>query len=161
MPSFDIVSECDMQEIDNALNQARKELASRFDFKDAKGDISLQDKKIIKLSAIDEYKTTALREIVLTKLAKRNVSLKNIEEKPIQNSLGHASCELHIKEGIEHGKAKEINEAIKGLKLKVTAKNQDQQIRVEGKNRDDLQAVMGLLRQKDFGIALLFKNFRD
>ncbi|MDZ4815706.1 MAG: YajQ family cyclic di-GMP-binding protein [Verrucomicrobiota bacterium] len=161
MPTFDIVSKIDMQEVDNALNQARKEIATRFDFKAALAEVVL-DKTTIKLSAIDNFKLEALREVVIGKLAKRNVSLKNLEHKDTSvSSVGRATAEIIIKQGIEHDKAKEITQVIKDLKLKVTSKLQDQQLRVEGKNRDDLQAVMGELRQKDFGIALNFVNFRD
>ena len=161
MPSFDIVSKVDMAEVDNALNQARKEVATRFDFKAANAEILIEKEKI-KLAAVDQYKLTALKEVVVAKLAKRGVSLKNLEHKdPAISPLGHGTCEIIIKQGIEHEKAKVITQAIKDSKLKVTSKMQDQQIRVEGKSRDDLQSAIALLQSKDFDLALSFVNFRD
>ncbi|MDL5051145.1 YajQ family cyclic di-GMP-binding protein [Oscillatoria amoena NRMC-F 0135] len=160
MPSFDIVSKVEMHEVENALAQAKKEITTRFDLKDAAPDITL-DKETIKLKAKDEFKVKILREIMMGKLAKRNVSLKNLEQKPIENSLSHSTAEIVIKQGIDHDKSKAITLAIRETKIKVTAKYQDQQIRVEGKNRDDLQAVIALCRDKDFGCALGFVNFRN
>ena len=161
MPSFDIVSEVDNQELDNALNQARKELAARFDFKDSKAVIELEKDKI-KLSAEDASKLKGLHEIVVGKLAKRNVDLRNIDRKdPAISSIGHATQELHIKQGLDGDKAKEIIKAIKAQEFKVQSALLDRQIRVTGKKRDDLQAVIQFLRSKDFAVALNFKNFRD
>ncbi len=150
-----------MGEVDNALNQARKEVATRFDFKNAGAEIAIET-ETIRLRAVDEYKLTALKEVVVAKLAKRGVSLKNLEHKdPAISPLGHATCEILIKQGIEHEKAKLITQTIKESKLKVTAKMQDLQIRVEGKSKDDLQTAIALVREKDFGLALSFVNFRD
>jgi len=161
MPSFDIVSEIDHQELDNALNQARKELAARFDFKDSKALIDLEKDKI-KLSAEDAAKLKGLHEIVIGKLAKRNVDLRNIDRKdPAISSIGHATQELLIKQGLDGDKAKEIIKAIKAQEFKVQSALLDRQIRVTGKKRDDLQAVIQFLRSKDFAVALNFKNFRD
>ena len=162
MPSFDIVSEVDKQEIDNALNQARKELSTRFDFKQSQATIELSTPDVIELKAEDASRLKSLHEILIGKLAKRNVDLRNVERKdPAISPLGHARQEILIKQGLEGDKAKEIIKAIKGLDLKVQSQLQDQQIRVTGKKRDDLQAVIQLLREKDFGVALSFKNFRD
>ena len=160
MPSFDVISEVDMMEVKNALDQANKELANRFDFRDAKAEIKLE-KESIHLSAIDQFKMTALEEIVLGKLARRNVSLKNIERKDADISpLGHARKELKLKMGFETDVAKTVVAAIKDTKLKVTTQIQDKQVRVTGKNRDDLQSVIAALRAKDFPVALNFTNFR-
>lgn len=160
MPSFDVVSEVDMMEVKNALEQANKELANRFDFREAKAEIVLE-KESIKLSAIDQFKITALEEIVLGKLARRNVSLKNIERKDADISpLGHARQELKLKQGLETEVAKQVVAAIKDTKLKVTTQIQDKQVRVTGKNRDDLQAVIAALRAKEFPVALNYTNFR-
>jgi uncharacterized protein YajQ (UPF0234 family) len=160
MPSFDVVSEVDLMEVKNALDQANKELANRFDFREAKAEIVLE-KESIKLSAIDQFKMTALEEIVLGKLARRNVSLKNIERKDADISpLGHARKELKLKMGLETDVAKIVVAAIKESKLKVTTQIQDKQVRVTGKNRDDLQTVIALLRAKDFPVALNYTNFR-
>ena len=160
MPSFDVVSEVDLMEVKNAIEQAQKELANRFDFREAKAEIILE-KDSIKLSAINQFKITALEEIVLGKLARRNVSLKNIERKDADISpLGHARQELKLKQGLETDVAKIIVQAIRDTKLKVQAQIQDRQIRVTGKNRDDLQEVMTALRAKEFTVALNYTNFR-
>jgi cyclic-di-GMP-binding protein len=162
MPSFDIVSEVDKQEIDNALNQARKELSTRFDFKQSRATIELSIPDVIELTAEDSSRLKSLHDILISKLAKRNVDLRNIERKdPAISPLGHARQEIRIKQGLEGEKAKEIVKAIKGLEVKVQSQLQDQQVRVTGKKRDDLQAVIQFLRGKDFGVGLSFKNFRD
>jgi cyclic-di-GMP-binding protein len=160
MPSFDVVSEVDMMEVKNALEQANKELANRFDFREAKAEIKLE-KESINLSAIDQFKINALEEIVLGKLARRNVSLKNIERKDADISpLGHARKELKLKMGLETDVAKTVVAAIKDTKLKVTTQIQDKQVRVTGKNRDDLQSVIAALRAREFPVALNYTNFR-
>jgi cyclic-di-GMP-binding protein len=161
MPSFDIVSEVDRQEVDNALNQARKELATRFDFKNTTAEILAEKDKII-LTAEDAARIRGLREIVIGKLSKRGIDLRNIEqEKPAISSVGHARQELKIRQGLEGNKAKEIIQAIKSQGFKVQSQLQDQQIRVTGKKKDDLQAVIHFVRGRDFGVATNFKNFRD
>jgi uncharacterized protein YajQ (UPF0234 family) len=161
MPSFDIVSEVDTQEIDNALNQARKELATRFDFKGAAAEIAYE-KDEITLTAEDANRLRGLREIVIGKLSKRGIDLRNLDQvDPEISSVGHARQELKIKQGLEGNKAKEIIQAIKGAGFKVQSALQDQQIRVTGKKRDDLQAVIHFVRGRDFGVATNFKNFRD
>jgi len=161
VPSFDIVSEVDGQEIDNALNQARKELTTRFDLKGAKIDI-VQEKDKIVLTADDAAHLKALREIVVGKLSKRGVDLRNVkQEEPVLSSVGHARQELKIQQGLEGDKAKEIIQAIKAQNLKVQSQLQDRQIRVTGKKRDELQTVIQFVRGRDFGAATNFKNFRD
>src|SRR6188768_574863 len=163
MPSFDIVSEIDTQEIDNAINQARKELATRFDFKNSKATIewNAKDSKI-ELKAEDASRLKSLHEIVVGKLAKRNIDLRNVERKdPAISPLGHATQEFVIRQGLDGDKAKEIVKAIKGADFKVQSALQERQIRVTGKKRDDLQAVIAFCRSKDFGVALNFTNFRD
>ena len=162
MPSFDVVSEVEKQEVDNAINQARKELSTRFDFKGSKATIELANPTLIELSAEDSGRLRSLVEIVIAKLAKREIDLRNIERKdPTISPLGHAKQEIHVKQGLDGDKAKEIVKAIKGLELKVQSQIQDQQIRVTGKKKDDLQSVIQLLRARDFGVGLSFKNFRD
>jgi uncharacterized protein YajQ (UPF0234 family) len=163
MPSFDIVSEVDKQEIDNALNQARKELATRFDFKGSAASIDLDVKENkIKLTAEDASRLKSLSEIIIGRLAKRSVDLRNIERKdPSISPLGHATQEFQVKQGLDGDKAKEIVKAIKAADFKVQSALQDRQIRVTGKKRDDLQAVIAFCRSKEFGVALGFKNFRD
>jgi uncharacterized protein YajQ (UPF0234 family) len=161
MPSFDIVSEVDKQEVDNALNQARKELATRFDLKDAKTEI-VQEKDRIVLSADDAAHLKSLREVVIGKLSKRGVDLRNIEQVEAEiSSVGHARQELKITQGLEGAKAKEIIQAIKSQGFKVQSQLQDRQVRVTGKKKDDLQAVIQFVRGRDFGVGTGFKNFRD
>ena len=161
MPSFDIVSEVDEQELDNAVNQARKELATRFDFKGVAAEI-LPEKDKITLTADDAAYLRGLREILIGKLSKRGVDLRNIEQdEPAVSSVGHARQELKIRQGLEGNKAKEIIQAIKSQGFKVQSQLQDQQIRVTGKKKDELQAVIQFVRSRDFGVATSFKNFRD
>src|SRR5437899_8995531 len=146
MPSFDIVSEVDKQEIDNAINQARKELATRFDLKDAQTKIISEKDKLI-LTADDATHLKALREIVIGRLSRREVDLRNIEqEEPALSSVGHARQELKIRQGLEGDKAKEIIQAIKAQGLNVQSQLQDRQIRVTGKQKDELQAMIEFVR---------------
>ena len=159
MPSFDIVSEIDKQEIDNALNQARKELATRFDFKGSVAEIEYE-KDTITLTAEDASRLRGLREIVIGKLSKRGIDLRNIDQKePAISSIGHARQELKIQQGLEGDKAKEIILAIKGGGFKVQNQLQDRQIRVTGKKRDELQEVIAFVKSKDFGVATEFQEF--
>jgi len=161
MPSFDIVSQVNSMEIENAVNIAKKELVNRFDFKGSKAEIVLE-KNEIKLSAEDQFKIKALHEIVMGKLAKRNISLKNVEQAdPDISPLGHARQVIKIKQGIEHAVGKEITAFIRDAKFKVTCQLQGEEIRVNGKSRDELQEVIGALRTKEFPVALQFQNFRD
>lgn len=161
MPSFDIVSQVNSMEIENAVNIAKKELVNRFDFKGSQAEIVLE-KNEIKLSAESEFKLRALTEIVIGKLAKRNVSMKNVEQcPPAVSSLGHSRQSIKIKQGIETEIAKQVTGFIRETKAKVTTQIQDQQIRVTGKSRDELQSVIAALRAKDFPVALQFTNFRD
>lgn len=161
MPSFDIVSQVNSMEIENAVNQARKELANRFDFKGSNAEITLE-KNEIKLSAEDQFKIKALQEIVMGKLAKRQISLKNVEKlEPDVSPLGHARQVIKIKQGIETTIAKQVTGFIRETKLKVTTQIQGEEIRVSAKSKDDLQAVIAAVRAKDFPVALQFQNFRD
>src|SRR5687768_13219832 len=142
MPSFDIVSQVNSMEVENAINQAQNELATRFDFKDSKAQI-VHEKNEIKLSAEDQFRLKALNEIVVGKLAKRQISLKSVERKePEISPLGHARQSIIIKQGIEAADAKQVTGFIRELKIKVTTQIMGDQVRVTGKNRDDLQAVI-------------------
>jgi len=162
MPSFDIVSEIERMEIENAVNQAVKELATRFDFKGSSAKIALTKPELITLTAEDGNKLKGIREIMVGKLAKRGIDLRNVEQKdPDISPLGHARQEFVITQGLDGNRAKEIVTAIKGEKFKVQASLQDRQVRVTGTKRDELQEVIAFLRGKDFGISLGFKNFRD
>ena len=161
MPSFDIVSQVNPMAIENAVNQAKKELANRFDFKGSNAEIVLE-KNEIKLSADDQFKIKALVEIVIGKLAKRGISLKNVDKgEPDLSPLGHARQVIKIKQGIETAVAKQITGFIRDGKFKVTTQIQGDEVRVTGKSRDDLQAVIAAVRARDFPVALSFQNFRD
>lgn len=162
VPTFDIVSEIDRQEVENAINQARKELVTRFDFKGSVATIEQPTRDKIALSAEDASRLKSLHEIVIGKLAKRNVDLRNVDEgKPAISPLGHARQEMTVKQGIEGTKAKEIIAAVKAQNFKVQCALQGTEIRVTGKKRDDLQTVIAFLRSKDFEVSLAYRNFRD
>jgi uncharacterized protein YajQ (UPF0234 family) len=148
-------------EIENAVNQANKELANRFDFRGSKASIVLE-KNEIKLSAEDQFKITALVEMVMTKLAKRSISMKNVEKLPPDISpLGHARQVIKIKQGLESKVAKEVTTFIRDSKFKVTSSIQGEEVRVNGKSRDELQAVISAVQAKEFPVSLQFVNFRD
>jgi len=161
MPSFDIVSQVNSMEIENAVNAAQKELANRFDFKGSQAGILLE-KNEIKLSAEDQFRMRALLEIVVGKLAKRNISLKNVDRGEAELSpLGHARQIIKIKQGLEPAVAKQVAQFVRDTKLKVTTQIQGEEVRVSGRNKDDLQAVIAAVRGHDFPVALQFQNFRD
>lgn len=148
-------------EIENAVNQAQKELANRFDLKDSKAQIVLE-KSEIKLSAEDQFKVKTLVDIVIGRLAKRQISMKSVETlDPDVSPLGHSRQVIKIKQGLESAVAKQISQAIRDLKLKVTSQIQGDAVRVTGKNRDDLQAVIQAIKTKEFPASLQFQNFRD
>mgnify|MGYP006170918877 CR=1 FL=1 len=164
MCSFDITSNVDLQEVDNALNQARKEVAQRYDFKGAKASIDFDAKasKLV-LSADDEFKLNALWEIVQTRLVRRNVPVKNLTRGPAQPAANSTvRQEISLQQGIPTEKAREIVKHLKdaGLK-KVQASIQGDQVRVQSPSKDDLQDAMRLLREGDFGVALQFGNYRE
>jgi uncharacterized protein YajQ (UPF0234 family) len=161
MPSFDIVSQVNSMEIENAVNQAKKELANRFDFKSSKWEIVLE-KAEIKLTADNEFKVATLNEIVIGKLAKRGVSMKSVESgEPDVSPLGHARQTIKIKMGIETAVAKEITGFIRDGKFKVTTQIQGDEVRVNSKSRDELQAVIAAVRAHEFPVAVQFVNFRE
>lgn len=161
MPSFDIVSQVSSMEIENAVNQARKELATRFDFKDSGAEIVLA-KNEIQLKAGDGFKMRQLSEMVVTKLAKRGISLKSVDQGEADLSpLGHARQVIKIKQGIDGPAAKQISQFIRGQGFKVTAAIQGDELRVTGKSRDDLQAVIAAVKAGDWPVDVSFVNFRD
>ena len=148
-------------EIENAVNQAKKELANRFDFKNSKWEITLE-KAGIKLSADNDFKVKTLNEIVIGKLAKRGISLKSIEQGDADISpLGHARQAIKIKQGIESAVAKQITGFLRDGKFKVTTQIQGDEVRVTGKSRDELQTVIAAVRAHEFPVAVQFVNFRD
>lgn len=165
MPSFDVSSEMDWQELDNAINQATKELQSRYDFKGVKSELNLDKKlKVLTLWVSDGDKLDALKEVLKTKLIKRGISLLALTYEDKEQAFGGSVRQkVTLQAGVSKEKAKEIVAALKDSKLKVTAQLQDEQVRVTGKNRDDLQDAIALLREKEDGIkmAMQFGNFRD
>ncbi len=161
MPSFDVVFKVDMQEVDNAVNLARKEIEQRFDFKGTHNEIDLEKDSILILGA-DDYKLTAVVDILRGKLARRNVSPTCLDfGKKEPASHGAMRQRITLLQGIDKERGKEIVKAIKESKLKVQAQIMDDQVRVSGKKIDDLQEVIQLLKGKDFGIDLQFVNMRS
>lgn len=161
MPSFDVVSKVVWHEVENALQQAQKEVGQRFDFKGTDTEIEKSDAEITVRSSTED-RARAGQTVFLEKLAKRRVSSRFLDiAKPVPTSKGGSRITITVKEGIEAEKARAIVQAIKESKMKVQAAIQGDQLRVTGKNRDDLQAAIRLLRETDFGIELAFTNFRD
>lgn len=161
MPSFDIVSKVDMQEVDNAINQTVKEIAQRYDFKGSKSEVTLE-KESIKVLADDDFKLKAVIDILQSKFVKRNISPKALQYgKAEQASGGMVRQVITLQVGISKEKAKEIGQVIKETKLKVQSQIQDDQVRVTGKNIDDLQEVIRVLKGKDLDIDMQFVNFRS
>jgi len=158
--SFDVVSKTDMQEVANAVQQAQKELAQRFDFKGSKSSIELAADEIVLVSD-HEGKLRSVNDILQTKLVKRHVALKALDYGKIEQASG-GTVRQHVKivQGIESEKAKAIVKTIKDAKLKVQASIQSDQVRVTGRNKDELQKAIALVRESDFGIPLQFTNYR-
>jgi uncharacterized protein YajQ (UPF0234 family) len=158
--SFDIVSKTDMQEVANAIQQAQKELAQRFDFKGSKSSIELAAEEIVLISD-DEGKLVSVKDIVESKLVKRKVSLKALEYGKVEQAAGGTVRQrAKIVQGIETEKAKAIVKAIKDAKLKVQASIQSDQVRVVGRTKDELQRAITLVRESDYGIPIQFTNYR-
>jgi cyclic-di-GMP-binding protein len=158
--SFDVVSRTDMQEVANAIQQAQKELAQRFDFKGSRSEIELAKDELVLVSD-DEGKLISLKDIVESRLVKRKVSLKALEYGKIEEAaLGTVRQRAKIVQGIESEKAKAIVKAIKDAKLKVQVSIQGEQVRVVGRSKDDLQRAIALIKDNDFGIPLQFTNYR-
>lgn len=162
MPSFDIVCKVDLSEVTNAVTQAQKELSQRYDFKGSKSKIDWDSKKELTLVGDDEYKLTAVIDILQGKLLKRGISVKSLVMGKIEPSFeGTVRQKITLQQGIPGEKAKELNKLIKESKLKVQSAFQDEQIRVTGKKRDDLQDAIALLKKTDLGLDFQFTNFRD
>ena len=155
--SFDVVSQVDMQEMDNAVNQTKKEIAQRYDFRGSDASIELEEK----LAAEDEYKLNAIIDILRARMAKRGIPLRCLELGKVEPATkGTVRQTLNILQGIPKEKAKAIIAAVKATKLKVTAQMQDDQVRISGAKKDDLQAVIQTLKAGDFGVDLQFINMR-
>jgi uncharacterized protein YajQ (UPF0234 family) len=160
--SFDVVSKIDMQEVTNAIQQALKEVHTRFDLKDSKSEIAMEGKDAITMSSVDEYKLKAVNDIFQTKLVKRQVPLKGLNYGPLESAAGSTVRQkITLQQGIPIEKARDIVKAVKDSKLKVQASIQGDTIRVTSKDRDTLQQVIALLKGRDFGIDMQFTNYRS
>jgi uncharacterized protein YajQ (UPF0234 family) len=162
MPSFDVVSEVDEQEVRNAVDQASREITTRYDFKNTQSSIVLEGSSIT-MASVSEDRLNALRQVLEEKLVKRKVSLKGIEHGKVEDAAGGTVRQVStLAAGISSDKARELNKHIKGLGMKgVQSQTQGEELRVTSKKRDDLQTVIAALKEADFGIPLQFQNFRD
>ena len=159
--SFDIVSKVDLQEVSNALQQALKEIHTRYDLKDSKSDIHLEGKEALVLSSADEYKLKSVNDVLQTKLVKRGVSLKALTYGAIEPAAASTVRQkVSLQQGIPLEKAREIVKLVKNSKLKVQASIQGDLVRISGKDRDTLQQVIAMIKQSDFGIDMQFTNYR-
>jgi uncharacterized protein YajQ (UPF0234 family) len=160
--SFDIVSKVDLQEVRNAVDQAMKEVRTRFDLKDSHSDVHVEGDNAIQMASADEYKLKAVTEILQQKLARRGVPMKALTYGKVEAASGSSVRQtISLQQGIPVDKAREIVRAIKDAKLKVQASIQGDTVRVSGKDRDTLQQVIALLKKQDFGIDMQFTNYRS
>jgi cyclic-di-GMP-binding protein len=159
--SFDIVSKIDLAEVANAIQQATKEVTTRFDLKDSKSQIAMEGTDAIMLHSADEYKLKAVNDILQAKLVKRGVSLKGLTYSPLETAAGSTvKQKISLQQGIPMEKAKEIVQLVKNSKKKAQASIQADVVRISGKDRDTLQDVIAMIKQRDFGIDLQFTNYR-
>ena len=160
--SFDIVSKIDLAEVANAIQQAMKEVSTRFDLKDSKSQIAMEKTEAILLHSADEYKLKAVNDILQAKLVKRGVSLKGLTYGPLEPAAGSTvKQKITLQQGIPIEKAKEIVQLVKNSKKKAQASIQADVVRISGKDRDTLQEVIAMIKQRDFGIDLQFTNYRS
>ena len=161
-PSFDVVSEVDMQEVNKAINQTVKEITQRFDFKGTKSTVEIENGNAIKIVTEDDTRMRNIVDILQSKFIKRGVAIKNLEYGKVEPAAGGMVRQsIKVKQGIDADIAKKITKDIKNMKVKVQATLQDDQIRVSGKKIDDLQAVIAFLKGQDYGVELQFSNFRS
>ena len=160
MPSFDIESKVDQHELNNAIDQANRELLTRFDFKGIEAKFEFSDNKIT-LNAPEEFQTSQMKDILDSKLTKRGIDIQALDAQPIDKNISQAKLVLNVKQGLDQPSAKKIVKFIKDSKAKVQASIQDEKIRITSKKRDDLQNVMASLKEEKFGVPLQFDNFRD
>jgi cyclic-di-GMP-binding protein len=159
--SFDVVSKIDMQEARNAIDQAMKEIRQRFDLKDTHSEVNLEGQDTIQLASSNEYKLEAVKDILCQKLVKRGVSLKNLTYGKVEPAAGQSVRQkISLQQGIPVEKAKEIVRLVKDSKKKAQASIQGDTVRISSKDRDELQAIIALLRAKDLGLELQFTNYR-
>ena len=161
MPSFDIVSEVDMHELSNALDQSNREVGTRFDFKGIDASYELNNDSDINISAEVDFQIQQMMEILRSKMVKRGIDIKSLKEGDVQLVGQKASMIVAVNQGIEADIARKIVKAVKEAKLKVQTAIQGEKLRVTGKKRDDLQQVMALLKEGGFGVPLQYDNFRD
>jgi cyclic-di-GMP-binding protein len=160
--TFDIVSKIDLQEVNNAIQQALKEIHTRYDLKDSKSNIAMEGKDAIVLSSVDEFKLKAVNDVFQGKLVKRGVPLKGLTYSAVETAAGSTVRQkIAMQQGIPIEKAREIVKTIKNSKKKVQASIQGDLVRVSGKDRDSLQEIIALLKQQDFGIDMQFTNYRS
>ncbi len=158
--SYDIVSAVDLQELNNAINQASKEMTQRYDFKNSKSEITINNEEI-KISTENEYKLAAIVDILQTKMIKRGVPIRNLNYGKIEQASGGLIKQIiKVQQGIESETAKKISKTIKDTKIKVQVQILGDQVRISGKNKDDLQKVMQLIKEQDFGLDLQYTNYR-
>ncbi len=160
MPSFDVVSEIDKHELTNAIDQANRELSTRFDFKGVEASFDLDD-QVINQSAPSDFQVKQMTDILRARLIARGIDVRCLEFGEVETNLAGARQKVTVKQGIEQKLAKKIVAAIKDAKLKVEAQINGDKLRISGKKRDDLQDVMALLKKSDFELPLQFENFRD
>lgn len=160
MPSFDVVSEVDMHELRNAVDQANKEVTTRYDFKGTDCSFELTD-EVITLKAEGEFQIKQMRDVLRSKMVARKVDTGALDAQDIEGQLKNTRQRILLKQGLDGDAGRKINKAIKDGKFKVKSQMQDKQVRVTGKKRDDLQQVMAMLRGTDVGVPLQFTNFRD
>lgn len=159
--SFDIVSKVDLQEVSNAVDQTVREISQRYDFRQSPAEVEWDKKKEIKIVAENEYRLEAALEVLKGKMARRNVPIRSLSIGKVESAAGgRVRQTIEVMQGISTEKGREIVAAIKGLKLKVQAQIMDDQVRVSGKSRDDLQKVIQALKERDFGVELQFVNYR-
>ncbi len=160
MPSFDIVSEVDQHELTNAIDQANREITTRFDFKGVKASYEYKENAIL-LSAESDFQIKQMNEILRLKCAKRKIEIGCLDEQEIKTNLSEARQEITVKQGIDKELAKKLTKLIKDSKIKVQAQVQGEQVRVTGKKRDDLQQVIALIKESQIDLPLQYINFRD
>jgi uncharacterized protein YajQ (UPF0234 family) len=160
MPSFDIVSEIDMHELSNSIDQANREITNRFDFKGTNSRVELKE-NIITLVAPAEFQIKQIEDILITKMSKRGIDIKCLEKGEVTENINEAKKAITVRQGIDKELAKKLVKLVKDTKLKVQSSIQGEQVRVTGKKRDDLQEVIQMLKNSKLDLPLQFVNFRD
>lgn len=160
MPSFDVVSEIDMHELRNAVDQANKEVTTRYDFKGSDCSFELNE-EVITLKAEGEFQIKQMRDVLRSKMVSRKVDTSALDIQDVEGQLKNTRQRMLLKQGLDGDAGRKVSKLIKAGKFKVTTQMQDKQVRVTGKKRDDLQQVMAMLRAEDIGVPVQFTNFRD